>query len=138
MNAFARSVANPDAIASLFQLLVTASPKIKHQVISILQSLVKMKLPFELFETGLQIAEKSTAQISQLFQKSQPTIRFKNFRFLSLIYLYASSIRQKVWIKQAFESIGMYEVSSALFRLLGRIYENSEKHPWRIEMQDVL
>jgi len=60
MNAFARSVANPDAIASLFQLLVTASPKIKHQVIAILHSLVKMKLPFELFETALQIAEKST------------------------------------------------------------------------------
>lgn len=105
MVAFARSVANPDAISTLVSLLVSASPKIKYLVTRILSSLIQMKLPVELFETAIQQCLKDQNSIvSNMFSKVQPTLKFKKSKFLAFLHQYALSIRQKVWVKTAVES----------------------------------
>lgn len=71
--AMARSIANPDSLSALINILMIASPRVKYLVSRIFSALVQMKLPLELFEEAVNLQmQEPDSLISQLFKKMQP------------------------------------------------------------------
>jgi len=136
-----QKVATPEQLRILLNLLVYAPPRTKFTVIKILNDLLKMQLPFEIFEeTVSQLEQDRSGFAYEILNKIQPTLKFKNSKFLCFIHHYLLSIRQKMWAKSAIESQGQYAISCELARLLRFIYESqsSEAHPWRKEISTLI
>jgi hypothetical protein len=55
-----QKVANPYQLETLLNLLILSSPRIKIIVLKILQNLIKIAIPFEVFEETISIITKDT------------------------------------------------------------------------------
>ena len=55
-----QKVANPYQLKTLINLLILASPRIKMQVLKIIQNLIKIAIPFEIFEETITMITKDT------------------------------------------------------------------------------
>lgn len=117
-------VANPYHLSSLLNLLLLASPSVKILVLKILQHIVQISLPFEVFEEAVRILTRDENSLAhRILHKIQPSAKFESSMFLKFLFNYLLSLRSKMWKADA-ESEGQYAVSrtvSATLRVLGSV-----------------
>ena len=97
-------VANPFQLETLLNLLILSSPRIKIVVLKIIQNLIKIAIPFEVFEETIKIITKDTkSQAYEILNKVVPSVQFEESQFLKFLYNYLLSIRHKMWSKSGIE-----------------------------------
>jgi len=97
-------VANPYQLETLINLLLFASPRIKLQVLKIVQNLIKIAIPFEVFEeTIILISKDPESHAYEILNKVNPQVQFKQSKFLQFLFNYVLSVRQKMFTKSAIE-----------------------------------
>jgi len=97
-------VANPFHLQSLFNLLLLASPRVKLQVLKIVQNLIRISIPLEIFEETVSLAAKDpSSHAAEILSKMDPQIKFKQSKFLQFLFNYMLSLRQKMWSKTGIE-----------------------------------
>lgn len=97
-------VANPFQLETLLNLLILSSPRIKIVVLKIIQNLIKIAIPFEVFEETIKIITKDTkSQAYEILNKVIPSVQFEESQFLKFLYNYLLSIRHKMWTKSGIE-----------------------------------
>ncbi|CDW73494.1 UNKNOWN [Stylonychia lemnae] len=115
-------VANPYQLETLLNLLILSSPRIKIVVLKVIQNLIKIAIPFEVFEETIKIiTQDPKSQAYEILNKVIPSVKFEDSLFLKFLYNYLLSIRHKMWTKSGIESEGQYAVTqeiSGIFRSL--------------------
>jgi hypothetical protein len=97
-------VANPEQLKTLLNLLLLSSPRIKIVVLKIIQNLIKIAIPFEVFkETIKRITKDPKSQAYDILNKVVPSVTFDESQFLRFLYNYLLSIRHKMWTKSGIE-----------------------------------
>ena len=97
-------VASPKQMEVLLNLLLLASPRIKLVVLKIIQNLIKISIPFEVFEeTIVQLTKDEKGQAYEILHKVVPSVKFEDSKFLQFLYNYLLSIRMKMWSKTGIE-----------------------------------
>ncbi len=118
-------VANPVQLETLLNLLILSSPRIKIIVLKIIQNLIKIAIPFEVFEATIKLITKDTkSQAYEILNKVIPSVQFEDSQFLKFLYNYLLSIRHKMWSKSGIESEGQYAFSCELLRTLRLVFES--------------
>jgi hypothetical protein len=68
-----QKVANPYQLETLLNVLILSSPRIKIIVLKIIQNLIKIAIPFEVFEETIRIISKdSNSQAFEIINKVVP------------------------------------------------------------------
>jgi len=112
-------------MSSLLNLLLLSSPSVKIVVLKVIQHIVKISIPFEVFEEAVRVLtrdEKSLAH--RILHKVQPKAKFANSMFIRFLFNYLLSLRSKMWSGADAESDGQYAVSqavSATLRVIGSV-----------------
>jgi hypothetical protein len=118
-------------IKNLINIFLLSSPKIKLIVLKIIQNLIRIHFPIELFEEGINALmkdEKSTLA-HRIINSSQ--YEFEGSRFLQFFYNYLIQTRSKVWSQSGVENEGTYAVTSEIVRFLRFITENAPQEEFR-------
>lgn len=99
-----QKVANPQQLETLLNVLILSSPRIKIIVLKIIQNLIKIAIPFEVFEETINIISKDPkSQAYEILNKVVPQVKLDESRFLKFLYNYLLSIRHKMWTKSGIE-----------------------------------
>ena len=99
-----QKVANPHQLETLLNVLILSSPRIKIIVLKIIQNLIKIAIPFEVFEETITIISKDPkSQAYQILNKVSPSVNLDDQKFLKFLYNYLLSIRHKMWTKSSIE-----------------------------------
>lgn len=100
-------VANPYHLSSLLNLLLLASPSVKIVVLKVLQHIVRISLPFEVFEEAVRILTRDENSLAyRILHKIQPSAKFESSMFLRFLFNYLVSLRSKMWSATDAESEG--------------------------------
>lgn len=100
-------VANPYHLSSLLNLLLLASPSVKIVVLKVLQHIVRISLPFEVFEEAVRILTRDKNSLAhRILHKIQPSAKFESSMFLRFLFNYLVSLRSKMWSATDAESEG--------------------------------
>ena len=128
-----RKVASPTYISKLLKLLIQASPKVKLIVLKIIENLVRINLPNELFSEAVQLITQKPSGIVSKIIASQTKVNFKNSRFLQFMYNYLLVVRSFIFTTSGIESEGSYAVSQVLtsvLRVMSNIQTGSGDFAW--------
>ena len=91
-------VANPQYMCCLLRLMLVVPPEIKCLIIKILQNLIRIHLPFEVFEEAANfIIKKQGSYAFKMIQNLHPRIKFEQSSFIRFLYNYLLNIRQKIY-----------------------------------------
>ena len=97
-------VANPYQLETLLNLLILSSPRIKIVVLKVIQNLIKIAIPFEVFEETITIITRDPkSQAYEILNKVVPSVQFEDSKFLKFLYNYLLSVRHKMWTKSGIE-----------------------------------
>ena len=97
-------VANPYQLETLLNLLILSSPRIKIVVLKVIQNLIKIAIPFEVFEETIKIITRDPkSQAYEILNKVVPSVKFEDSLFLKFLYNYLLSVRHKMWTKSGIE-----------------------------------
>jgi hypothetical protein len=100
-------VANPYHMSSLLNLFMLSSPQVKIMVLKIIQHMITIKIPADIFEEAVQILMRdSNSLISRILNKVQPKVKFEKSNFLRFLYNYLFTMRSKMWSTNDAESDG--------------------------------
>lgn len=112
-------VANPYHMCSLLNLLLLSSPQVKIVVLKVIQHIIKIKIPFEVFEEAVQLLTRDPNSLAyRILHKVQPKVKYEKSVFLRFLYNYLISMRSKMWNTKDAESDGQYAVTLAVSDLL--------------------
>jgi hypothetical protein len=95
-------VANPKQVETLLNLLIICSPKIKILVLKIIQNLVKITIPFEVFEEATKCFTHDEKSAAFSILNYNEASGLEKSRFLKFLYNYLLSIRSKMWTKNEY------------------------------------
>lgn len=99
-----QKVANPYQLETLLNLLILSSPRIKIVVLKVIQNLIKISIPFEVFEETITIITRDPkSQAYEILNKVIPSVQFEESKFLKFLYNYLLSVRHKMWTKSGIE-----------------------------------
>jgi hypothetical protein len=94
-------------MSSLLNLFILSSPQVKITVLKIIQHIITIKIPSEIFEAAVQILTKDpNSLISRILNKVQPKVKFEKSNFLRFLYNYLFTMRSKMWSSNDAESDG--------------------------------
>ena len=97
---------------TLLNLLLLASPRSKFVAMKILQNLVKIGIPDEVFETTVELLNHNTDSLGfKILNYEESSIKFESSKFISFFFNYMLSIRRAMWDRNDVQSEGAYEVS---------------------------
>lgn len=112
-------VANPYHMSSLLNLFLLSSPQVKIVVLKIIQHIIAIKIPVEVFEEAVQLLTRdSNSLMSRILNKVQPKVKFEKSSFLRFLYNYLFTMRSKMWSTTDAESDGQYAVTLTASDLL--------------------
>lgn len=84
----------PQQLAQLIELMMEASPKVKHTILRILSHLQQLQVPAEVFEETIKLCcNNDQSPVSQILTKVKPAIKFTQSKYLAFLHQYALSIR---------------------------------------------
>ena len=119
-------VANPYHLSSLLNLLILSSPSVKIVVLKVIQHIVKISIPFEVFEEAVRVLTRDKGSLAhRILHKLQPEAKFESSMFLKFLFNYLLSLRSKMWCASDAESEGQYAVSqtvSATLRTIASVH----------------
>lgn len=102
-----QKVANPYHMSSLLNLLLLSSPQVKIVVLKIIQHIIRIKIPFEVFEEAVNLLTRDpNSMANRILNRVQPKVRFEKSMFLRFLYNYLLSMRSKMWNTKDAESDG--------------------------------
>lgn len=111
----------------------------------ILQHLIRVDIPIELFETAVQQLARGTSDASRLvnniLNESSSRVKFTNSVFLRFLFNYLYRVRSFLWSRKDSESEGQYAVSqilSGILRVMSTIESTSWSKDIRGEVTDCL
>lgn len=115
-------VANPYQMSTLLNLFILSSPQVKIVVLKIIQHMITIKIPSEVFEESVQLLTKDpNSLISRILNQVKPKVKFEKSNFLRFLYNYLFSMRSKMWSTNDAESHGQYAVTLTVSELLRTI-----------------
>jgi hypothetical protein len=110
-----QKVANPYHLSSLFNLLIVASPSIKIIVLKILQHIIQIQIPFEVFEEAVSVmARNKNSYAYKIVYETKVETKFEKSLFIKFMFNYLYCLRSKMWSSSDVESEGLYAVSQTL------------------------
>lgn len=109
--AMVQRVANPYMLYTLMNLLLVASPRSKFIAIKIIQNLVKIGIPTEVFETTVGMLSKNKGSLGHKILQTDSQIKFEGSSFITFFFNYLLTIRKAMWDRNDVQSEGSYEVS---------------------------
>lgn len=89
-------VANPYMIFTLVRLLIATSPRNKMIAIKIIQNLVQLGIPAEIFEKTVEIISTSGSSYALKVLKSKSELEFSS-NWLNFFFKYMIDIRKAMW-----------------------------------------
>jgi hypothetical protein len=105
-------------LKTILSLLVLANPKIKIVILRIIQNIVKIQVPFELFEESISaLANDPSSHRTHKYIKNATT-KVEGSVFMSFLHSYLLDLRSKIWYKNGVESEGTYAITSEIVRFL--------------------
>ena len=118
-------VSTPNELTSLIELLVYAQPRHGLIILKILENLIALGIPQELFEESIQRLLSAEGSVhKRLIDNTKTEIKFES-KFIQFLFSYSLSIRKSMWSESRFESHGAYNVSIALNRILRLVFDRS-------------
>lgn len=118
-------VATPYFISILLNLLLIAPPDVKVLLLKIFENFAKVDLPGEIFDEAV-----TTLHSNHKIVLGQSTLSFSKLPYISFIFGYLLSIREKIW-DQYNESDHMYATSLHVSSLLRFLCYNQKFQEWR-------
>ena len=89
-----QKVANPFHISTLLNLLLLSSPQVKIVILKIIQHIIKIKIPFEVFEEATQLVTRNQKSFAyKILNNVQPKVKFEKSKFTRFLYNYLLSMR---------------------------------------------
>lgn len=112
-------IANPYHISTLFHALLTTSPAIKILILKILQNIIFIGIPHEVFEEAVSIISRDEKAVGHsILHKVKSTTQFEGSLFAKFLFNYLLSLRSKMWSLSEAESEGQYAVSQLVAETL--------------------
>jgi hypothetical protein len=134
-----QKVASPAQIENLLRLLVGGSPRVKVIVLKIIQNLVALKLPNELFSEAVGRVTQDENSLASQILRFDSKFKLKGSAFLQFLFNYFLRVRSFLWSRRDIESEGMHAVSqvmSAVLRVMSTIEgEEGENAFWPQELR---
>lgn len=91
-------VATPYQIEILLNLIIYSSPRLKIASLKIIENLIKIQLPFEVFEETIKIITREEGSLpEQIMNHTNPKIELSESKFLQFMFNYVIRIRHKMW-----------------------------------------
>jgi len=114
-----QKVANPYHMSTLINMLLICSPKLKIIVLKIILHIIKIKIPFEVFEEAVNLMKRDPkSMVYRILNGVKPQIAFNDSLFLKLLYNYVLVMRAKMWTNNDAGSEGQYAVTLSVTDLL--------------------
>lgn len=108
-------VANPYHLSSLLNLLIISSPAVKIVVLKIIQHIVMISIPFEVFEEAVRVLTRDEGSLAyRILHKEQSQPRFESSMFIKFLFNYLLSTRSTMWKTNEVQSEGQYAVSKTV------------------------
>lgn len=137
-----QKVATPSHMCKLLALLLGASPTVKAIVLRIIENLVRIKLPRELFDESIQLLAKDSRSLAARILATESKIKFKGSSFLRFMVNYLLHVRGCLWNPNMIESEGQYAVTQIItgaMRVMASIQGGTEgKTAWSAEIRQEL
>lgn len=115
-------MANPYHLSSLLNLLIVSSPQVQIVVVKILQSMVQIAVPFEVFEEAIRVLTRDPNSLAHhILHGLKPQAKFDGSMFIKFLFNYLLSLRTKMWSPTEAGSEGLYAVSRAVAAMLRAI-----------------
>jgi hypothetical protein len=104
--------------------MLYSTPRIKIAALKIIESLIKLQLPFEIFEETIKIVTREKGSLLEtIMNHTTPKVAVEGSLFLQFLFNYVISIRHKLWTVSEIESQGAYAVTQEVISLFRSIYE---------------
>ena len=88
----------------MLNLIILSSPRIKIVVLKVIQNLIKISIPFEVFEETITLITRDPKSIAyEILNNVLPGVQFEDSLFLKFLYNYLLSVRHKMWTKSEIE-----------------------------------
>ena len=122
-------VATPEELTILVDLLVYAPPRHGLSILKIIDNLIRVNIPHELFDESVKRLAKDEKSIHyKIMNEITPINKFPNSPFVKFLYNFTISIRSSMWKDSLFDSSGSYALSNKLLTLFRRIL-NTDFYP---------
>lgn len=140
--AMVQKVATPSHVCKLLSLLLGASPTVKAIVLRVIENLVRIKLPRELFDESVQLLAKDSRSLAARILATETKIKFKESSFLRFMINYLTHVRGCLWSPNNIESEGQYAVTQIVtgaMRVMASVEGGTEgKTAWSAEIRQEL
>jgi hypothetical protein len=127
-------IASPHYMAKLLGLLVIASPKVKQSIALILNNLMKLKLPYEIFEEAIEMLIEQIPDVHQLIDHER---FFKNSKFLRLIFSLIQGANDYAYSEQQGDQT-TFAVTVLLSNLLKDMSLSQDSSSWQKQIKEEL
>ncbi|CDW82480.1 hect e3 ubiquitin [Stylonychia lemnae] len=120
-----QKVATPYQIEALLNIMIYASPKNQLTAIKIIENLIKIQLPADVFEDTIKIITRDpTSRAHQILNLGNLNSDVSSL-FIRFLLNYLLKVRHSLWTSSDLESVGSYAVSQELISLLRTIYDSA-------------
>jgi hypothetical protein len=109
--ALMQKIANPLALSQLVTLLMGASPRVKCIVIKIMDNLITMKIPLEVFSESINLATTDKRSLAYKILNMKTKAKLDGNAFLKFIFNYLLTVRSYLWSNRDIDSEGQYCVT---------------------------
>ena len=127
-------MANPYHLSSLLNLLIVSSPQVQIVVVKILQSMVQIAVPFEVFEEAIRVLTRDPNSLAHhILHGLKPQAKFDGSMFIKFLFNYLLSLRTKMWSPTDAGSEGLYAVSravAAMLRAISSAHGQAQNQTW--------
>lgn len=133
-------VATPQELTVLVDLLVYAPPRHGMSIVKIIDNLIRIGIPHEIFDESVtRLSKEENSQHSKILSNHSISLtmyidlqdRFKEYPFLRFLYNYTLSIRSSMWNESVFESNGAFNLSKAI---LSKILTNNKYSTYQVSL----
>lgn len=118
-------VANPFHLTCLLNLLLISSPRSKITVLKIIQNLIRVEIPSEVFEETTSICKQNQSEKTSSFfeEMDAQRVKFNDTDFINFLFSYLMQIKSTMWSNDKIESQGQYEVAQEIYNVFQLIQE---------------
>jgi len=120
-------IANPQQLQTLLRLLISGTPKVKVVVLKVLQNLIKLDIPVEIFEHAVELCnsdseDSATREVRRILDISS-CVDFKDCHFLRLLFNYLLDSRSVMWFEDRSTQQGQYAVTNELAKTFRVVFQ---------------
>jgi len=117
--AMVQRVANPFHLTCLLNLLLISSPRSKITVLKIIQNLIRIEIPSEIFEETTNICMQHQSEKTAHFFEAMKDqrIKFNDTEFINFLFSYLMQTKSTMWFNDRLESQGQYEVAQEIYNV---------------------